>query len=802
MSNDDVAAPTATEPTGGDIPADDPAALARASFAAGKPIARPGARPGQRRQRTAASTATVTAPVAEPVTERETTREREVPRERPAPRPRAGASTEAPETVETAVDTTEAPERAPRPPRAPRQPRPRPAAPEGEDGATAERAQPRPRTRRPATDDMPIGDTERDAEDGGETTGDDTGSTTSSARRRRRRGGRGRGRGGAARPAGTTGDDVTLVDEDTPEGDSVQSQRDDATPDETTTPAPARRRRSGGTTSPQRETRPDDGADEDEPKKPAARTRTRTRSGAAMAGSSDEPKAEPRRRSSAAAGSKPTATKSRAKAEPQTKTEAKTDGKKADAKKAEPRARRTTRSREADVAAGGPTRLRSSRSRTGGGRESGPRTARGRRREQIPIPPRVTDKLMVITEHGERDQIAILEGRELVQHYVTRSGAKSMVGNVYLGRVQNVLPGMEAAFIDIGRGRNGVLYAGEVNYSPEDLEGPAPRIENVLKSGQAVMVQVTKDPMGGKGARLTAQISMPGRFLVLAPDQDVSGISRRLNDDERKRLKGILKKIRPEHHGVIVRTAAEGAPEEAFTADLERLVRTWEDIQKKAKKAKAPAELYEEPELTVRVVRDLFVDEEFRGLVTDSQRVYDKVMEYVDDVATDLKPKVSLHTGKLSAFEEYHVVEQIYKALDRKVWLPSGGYLIIERTEAMTIIDVNTGKSVGKTNLEETVKNTNLEAAREAARQLRLRDIGGIIVIDFIDMLLEKNKKEVEDTMQEALAVDKTRSQIFEIGPLGLMQVTRKRVSGGLVESFSETCPTCEGRGIILTYEA
>jgi ribonuclease E len=308
--------------------------------------------------------------------------------------------------------------------------------------------------------------------------------------------------------------------------------------------------------------------------------------------------------------------------------------------------------------------------------------------------------------------------------------------------------------------------------------------------------------MGGKGARLTAQVSMPGRYLVLAPDQEVSGISRRLGEDERKRLKGILKTIRPGNHGVIVRTAAEGAPEEAFAADLERLVRTWEDIQKKAKKTKAPAELYEEPELTVRVVRDLFVDEEFRGLVTDSRRVYDLVMEYVTDIAPDLAPKISLHSGKLPAFEEYHVVEQIHKALDRKVWLPSGGYLIIERTEAMTIVDVNTGKSVGKTNLEETVKNTNLEAAKETARQLRLRDIGGIIVIDFIDMLLEKNKKAVEDTMQEALAADKTRSQVFEIGPLGLMQVTRKRVSGGLVESFSEVCPTCEGRGIILTYDA
>jgi ribonuclease E len=642
-----------------------------------------------------------------------------------------------------------------------------------------------------------------DAGADGPAAGDDGSGTTSSARRRRRRGGRGRGRGGA-RPAGS-GDDVALVDEDAPQGDSVQSQRDDATPDEASSPAPARRRRTGGTTSPQRETPAADA----ETAKPAPRARTRTRGGTAAASDSTaEPKAEPRRRSaSTASGAKSEAKgdakpAARSRAKPKAETAAKPGAKKSDTKKAEPRTRRAAGSREADVAAGGPTRLRSTRSRTGGGRDSGTRTARGRRREQIPIPPRVTDKLMVITEHGERDQIAILEGRDLVQHYVTRSGAKSMVGNVYLGRVQNVLPGMEAAFIDIGRGRNGVLYAGEVNYSPEDLEGPAPRIENVLKSGQAVMVQVTKDPMGGKGARLTAQISMPGRYLVLAPDQEVSGISRRLNEDERKRLKGILKKIRPEHHGVIVRTAAEGAPEEAFSADLDRLVRSWEDIQKKAKKAKAPAELYEEPELTVRVVRDLFVDEEFRGLVTDSPRVYDKVMEYVNDIAPDLKPKVSLHTGKLPAFEEHHVVEQIHKALDRKVWLPSGGYLIIERTEAMTIVDVNTGKSVGKTNLEETVKNTNLEAAREAARQLRLRDIGGIIVIDFIDMLLEKNKKEVEDTMQEALAIDKTRSQVFEIGPLGLMQVTRKRVSGGLVESFSETCPTCEGRGIILNYEA
>jgi ribonuclease E len=460
------------------------------------------------------------------------------------------------------------------------------------------------------------------------------------------------------------------------------------------------------------------------------------------------------------------------------------------------RARRSSRPKtvEEQVASGGPSRgVRTTRTRTG-------REGR-RRREPMPVPPRVTDKLMAITEHGERDQIAVLEEDILVQHYVTRAGATSMVGNIYLGRVQNVLPGMEAAFVDVGRGRNGVLYAGEVNYSPEDIEGDAPRIEQLLKPGQAVMVQVTKDPMGGKGARLTANLSLAGRYLVLAPNQDLQGISRRLPDDARSRLKALLKRVKPPEHGVIVRTAAESASEEALEADLRRLLAIWDDIQKLAKKGKATTVLYEEPELTVRVVRDLFTDEEYRALVTDSRRVYDLVTGYLREVAPDLAEKVSLHTGTLPVFEEHRIVEQIHKALDRKVWLPSGGYLIIERTEAMTIIDVNTGKSVGKTNLEETVVNTNLEAAREVARQLRLRDIGGIIVIDFIDMLLEKNKKQVEDTMREELARDKTRSQVFEIGALGLMQVTRKRVSSGLVESFSEICPTCEGRGIILTYD-
>jgi len=506
----------------------------------------------------------------------------------------------------------------------------------------------------------------------------------------------------------------------------------------------------------------------------------------------DEPAPQPSRRRTRRAGS------ARSKA-------GTTAGSKADAKPeaavstetapepSRPPGRRTRRKAvdPTDTVVAGPTRLRRGRQAVG-----------RRRREPTIAPPRVTDKLMVITEHGERDQIAILEGRELVQHYVTRAGARSMVGNVYLGRVQNVLPGMEAAFIDVGKGRNAVLYAGEVNYSPEDLEGVAPRIEHVLKSGHSVLVQVTKDPIGGKGARLTAQISMPGRYLVLVPNSDITGISRRLPDEERKRLKQILRTIRPEGHGVIIRTAAEDADEEALAADLTRLLEEWKAIEKKAKRAKAPAMLYEEPELTVRSVRDLFTDEEFRELVTDSSRVYELVTKYLAGIAPDLLPKVRLHQDKLPVFEEFHVVEQIHKGLDRKVWLPSGGYIVIDRTEAMTVIDVNTGKSVGKTNLEETVVNTNVEAAREVARQLRLRDIGGMIIIDFIDMLLEQNKRKVVDALREDMAKDKTRSQIFDISPLGLLEVTRKRVSGGLLESFSETCPTCEGRGVIVTYEA
>ena len=409
---------------------------------------------------------------------------------------------------------------------------------------------------------------------------------------------------------------------------------------------------------------------------------------------------------------------------------------------------------------------------------------------------------MLITELEERDQIAVLQDRTLIEHYITRSGARSMVGNIYLGKVQNVLPGMEAAFIDVGRGRNAVLYAGEVSYD-EEVDGQTPRrIEQVLKTGKNVIVQVTKDPIGGKGARLTQEISLPGRFLVYVPNSETFGISRRLPDAERQRLKDILKAVRPKGHGVIVRTAADQASEADLRADLERLVAEWEAIDKNAKRGKAPRVLYEEPELTIRVVRDLFTEGEFKEVITDSQRIYDLVRGYLAPVAPDLLDHVHMHDGSLSLMEERHVTEQVHKALDRKVWLPSGGYIVIDRTEAMTVIDVNTGKHVSGANLEETVTKTNVEAAEEVARQLRLRDIGGMIIIDFIDMLLEKNKDKVIQTLQAAMAEDKTRSQVFDqISPLGLVEVTRKRVSAGLLESFSHTCPECEGRGIIIDHK-
>jgi len=409
---------------------------------------------------------------------------------------------------------------------------------------------------------------------------------------------------------------------------------------------------------------------------------------------------------------------------------------------------------------------------------------------------------MVIHEHGDRTQIAVLDERTLIEHYVAHGKGKSIAGNIYLGRVQNVLAGMEAAFVDIGKGRNAVLYAGEVNYSPEDLEGEAsPRIEKILKPGQAVLVQVTKDPLGTKGARLTAQVSLAGRYMVLAPEQTLSGISRRLAEDERARLRQILRSMNANGHGVIVRTAAEGATADALKRDLENLLKIWDEVKTKQKKEKAPALLYSEPELVMRVARDIFSGD-FAKVVVDSKRIYETLRSYLDDTGPDLLERIELYEGSLPILEHFHIAEQIHKALERKVWLPSGGSIVIDRTEAMTVVDVNTSKFVGKGgSLEETVFKNNLEAAEEVARQLRLRDIGGIIVIDFIDMIVPSNREQVLRTLKRALSRDKTRSQVFDVSSLGLVEMTRKKVSEGLLEAFSEPCPNCEGRGIVITHE-
>ena len=409
------------------------------------------------------------------------------------------------------------------------------------------------------------------------------------------------------------------------------------------------------------------------------------------------------------------------------------------------------------------------------------------------------DRQMLVRQAGDRTQIAVLEDKIMVEHYVNRNSNISYVGNVYLGKVQNVLPSMEAAFVDIGKGRNAVLYAGEVNWDAAGLADGAPRkIEHVLKTGQSVLVQVTKDPIGQKGARLTSQISLPGRYLVYVPSGEMSGISRRLPDQERSRLKTILKNLIPEDAGVIVRTASEGASEEELERDVIRLKAQWEDIDKKSKESgtNAPALLYSEPDLTVRVIRDIF-NEDFNKLIVQGDQAWDDINNYLGHIAPELTAKIEKWTGVRDLFVENRIEEQLAKAFDRKVYLPSGGSLVIDRTEAMIVIDVNTGKFIGKGgNLEETVTKNNLEAAEEIARQLRLRDLGGIIVIDFIDMVLESNREAVLRRLVECLGRDRTKHQVAEVTSLGLVQMTRKRVGQGLIEAFSTTCEACSGRGI------
>jgi ribonuclease E len=414
------------------------------------------------------------------------------------------------------------------------------------------------------------------------------------------------------------------------------------------------------------------------------------------------------------------------------------------------------------------------------------------------------DREMLVRQIADRTQIAVIEDGVMVEHYVNRNSNVSYVGNVYLGRVQNVLPSMEAAFVDIGKGRNAVLYAGEVNWDAAGISESQPRkIETVLKTGQPVLVQVTKDPIGQKGARLTSQISLPGRHVVYVPGGGMSGISKRLPEEERARLKAILKNLIPEEAGVIVRTAAEGVSEEDLTNDVARLKAQWEDIYAKSQNPNfhAPAALYQEPDLAVRVIRDIF-NEDFRKLTVQGATAWDEVTSYLGFIAPELTQKIEKYTGTGDLFADFRVEEQLAKAFDRKVYLPSGGSLVIDRTEAMVVIDVNTGKFIGKGgNLEETVTKNNLEAAEEIARQLRLRDLGGIVVIDFIDMILESNREAVLRRLVECLGRDRTKHQVAEVTSLGLVQMTRKRVGQGLIEAFSTTCDSCSGRGIHIHME-
>ena len=575
---------------------------------------------------------------------------------------------------------------------------------------------------------------------------DDDSSDGEGGSRRRRRGGRGRrGRGRGEDEQGSGSDGVAA--------DSAEGT--DEAADE---PAGSSRRRSGRDTA---DTADDDGDSS------SSRRRRRRRRGGSGSGESDDP--------------------------PGTVT----------------RVREPRSERDEPTAVKGSTRLEAKKQRRREGREAGRRRTIITEAEFLARRESV-ERTMVVRGRDGRTQIGVLEDGVLVEHYVSRETTASMAGNVYLGRVQNVLPSMEAAFVDIGKGRNAVLYAGEVNWDASGLEGgQAKRIENALSSGDTVLVQVTKDPIGHKGARLTSQISLPGRYVVFVPEGSMTGISRKLPDTERARLKAILKEVVPDGAGVIVRTAAEGASEAELKADVERLTKQWERISAKAEKAGqkkagsggAPVLLHGEPDLTIRVIRDVFT-EDFASLVVSGEKAWSEVSEYVEDVAPDLASRVTRWTSEDDVFAAHRIDEQIAKAMDRKVWLPSGGSLVIDRTEAMTVVDVNTGKFVGSGgNLEETVTKNNLEAAEEIVRQLRLRDIGGIIVIDFIDMVLESNRDLVVRRLLECLGRDRTKHQVAEVTSLGLVQMTRKRVGSGLIEVFSEQCEHCNGRGIVVQAE-
>jgi ribonuclease E len=448
----------------------------------------------------------------------------------------------------------------------------------------------------------------------------------------------------------------------------------------------------------------------------------------------------------------------------------------------------------------GSTRLEAKKQRRRDGRDAGRRRPVVTEAEFLARRESV-DRVMVVRSKNGKTQIGVLEDGVLVEHYVARSQEASLIGNVYLGRVQNVLPSMEAAFVDIGRGRNAVLYSGEVDWDSVETGNQPRRIELALKGGDTVLVQVTKDPVGHKGARLTSQVSLPGRYLVYVPNGSMNGISRKLPDTERARLKKILKEVLPENVGVIVRTAAEGATEEQLTLDVTRLKSQWAEISRQIETVQSPALLHSEPDLLIKIIRDVF-NEDFQKLVIQGSDALQDIQSYLRGVAPDLLERVEAYDGTGDAFVDYRIAEQIEKALDRKVWLPSGGSLVIDRTEAMTVVDVNTGKFVGSGgNLEETVTKNNLEAAEEVVRQLRLRDIGGIIVVDFIDMVLETNRDLVLRRLVECLSRDRTKHQVAEVTSLGLVQMTRKKLGLGLLETFSEPCEVCAGRGVVVHHD-
>ncbi|KAA0917141.1 Rne/Rng family ribonuclease [Dietzia sp. ANT_WB102] len=648
---------------------------------------------------------------------------------------------------------------------------------------------------------------DQDADDGGATDQSDSGD---GGTRRRRRGRRGRGRGRGEAGDEQNGENIGAADGSDPRDDSSDetSASSDRDSDVGSRAADSDSRDSGRDSDrneDERKTARDDSGDSDDDSDGRSDSEDADSDGSDDSGSapSGSRRRRRRRRRSGGSGSD----------DPQTTSD---DPAHTEVHEREARRRPARGGQGSDTSSDevqgitGSTRLEAKRQRRRDGREAGRRRQPILSESEFLARRESVDRVMVVREKQRGDgkglmtQVGVLEDKVLVEHFVTTESARSMVGNVYLGRVQNVLPSMEAAFVDIGRGRNGVLYAGEVNWEAAGLGGKARRIEQALKSGDMVLVQVTKDPVGQKGARLSTQISLAGRFLVYVPDGHSTGISRKLPDTERRRLKAILKEVVPEGSGVIIRTAAEGVSADEIGRDVERLASQWSEISEAADKrtgsgAGTPVALYEEPDLLVKVVRDLF-NEDFSKLVIQGETSWNTVHDYVSRVAPEMVERLERHDNpEVDVFATHRVDEQLAKALDRKVWLPSGGSLVIDRTEAMTVIDVNTGKYTGSGgNLEETVTKNNLEAAEEIVRQLRLRDVGGMVIIDFIDMVLESNRDLVLRRLTEALGRDRTRHQVSEVTSLGLVQLTRKKLGTGLVEAFSTPCEHCQGRGLIV----